>query len=117
MRVRATVTLRARARARARVGVSARNLGRVDAQMSDDRADLSDVAHALAVLVEERERLLELGNLLVGESISHLLSRVSGFRRVRREELTVLATFHAKKARSENNKIESRPVTFPAADR
>ena len=53
------VTLRARARARARVGVSARHLGRVDAQMPDDRADLSDVAHALAVLVEERERLLD----------------------------------------------------------
>ena len=52
------VTLGARARARARVGVSA-HLGRVDAQMPDDRADLSDVAHALAVLVEERERLLD----------------------------------------------------------
>ena len=35
------------------------HLGRVDAQMSDDRADLSDVAHALAVLVEERKGVLD----------------------------------------------------------
>ena len=54
------VTLSPSARARAKVGVSAQpNLGRVDAQMPDDRADFSDVAHALAVLVEERERLLD----------------------------------------------------------
>ena len=59
MRVAVAVTLSARARARARVGGSARNLSRVDAQMSDDRADLSDVAHALAVLVEEREGVLD----------------------------------------------------------
>ena len=58
MMMTVAVTLGARARARARGGVSA-HLGRVDAQMPDDRADLSDVAHALAVLVEERERLLD----------------------------------------------------------
>ena len=59
---------------------------RVLPERAHDGTELLGGDGAVAILVEEGERLLELGDLLVGESVSHLMSRVGGFRRVCREE-------------------------------